>query len=77
MIQKKNHKLGDMRLSTEMNELLLEIASQLGFRKTDLARLLLMKSLKQLKGDIARHGLQNLEFQLTPFSSNGQNGTKS
>lgn len=61
---KKNYKLGDMRLSKEMNDLLNELAEVLGFRKTDLARFLLNRSLVILKADIKKHGIENLDFSI-------------
>lgn len=59
----KNHRLKDMRLSQEMDAELSEIAEALGMNKTDLARMLLNRGLRQLRADAQRAGgLNYLEF---------------
>lgn len=62
-----NHRLKDLRISKEMDELLTEVADKLGFKKTHLARILLNKSLNNLRHDIIKYGIDNLSFELKPI----------
>jgi predicted DNA-binding protein len=63
-IQRNNSKLSIM-LNTEQNLELNKIAEHLGISKSILVRLLLAKSISELK----RIGLTNLEFKLEQISS--------
>jgi predicted DNA-binding protein len=63
-IQRNNSKLSIM-LNTEQNNDLNQIAEHLGISKSILVRLLLSKSISELK----KIGLDNLEFKLEQISS--------
>lgn len=61
----KNHKLKDMRLTEDTDNLLTEASEKIGLKKTELARFLLNKSLKKLKADsIQAGGYDNLEITI-------------
>jgi hypothetical protein len=61
----KLNKIIKIRISSEMDLNINHIAETLGFKKVDLLRLLLSRSLKQLKADAIKvNGIQNLEFSL-------------
>lgn len=61
----KLNKIIMVRISSEMDSDIKSIADSLGFKKIDLIRLLLSRSLKQLRADAIKvNGLQNLEFSL-------------
>jgi len=58
----KNHKIS-LRISEEQDNLLDLQAEALGFGKSNLARLLLNKAMKQLQRDsISAKGYENLQF---------------
>jgi hypothetical protein len=52
----KNHQIKTLRISSETNSLLNEAAAKLDFKKPDLIRFLLNRSLQQLKSDSIRAG---------------------
>lgn len=55
--------LRNLRISNETDNLLDELSEHLEIRKTDLARMLLNKTLNQIKHDsIKAGGYENLEF---------------
>lgn len=61
----KNHIIKALRIDAEMASLLKESCKKLGFKQPDLIRLLLNRSLKQLKSDaIEAGGFSNLEFTI-------------
>lgn len=64
---KKNHILNNLRLDEGTDKLLSEIAESLDLSKTALARLLLNRSLKQLKADIIKAGgIDKITFEIRP-----------
>lgn len=59
------NKIIKVRISTEMDNELTRVSEEIGFTKINLIRLLISRSLKQLRADAAKvNGLQNLEFSL-------------
>jgi len=61
----KNHIIKTLRIDGDMDKLLNEATEQLGFKKPDLIRFLLNRSLQQLKSDSIRAGgFDKLEFTL-------------
>lgn len=53
-----------LRINKETDELLKEISDKVGFDKSALARMLLLKSLRKLKTDAIKFGWDNLEFTI-------------
>lgn len=61
----KNHTLKPIRITESTNNLIIEACEKLGFKKADLIRFLLNRSLKQLKSDsVKAGGYENLDFSL-------------
>jgi len=65
MAKKNSVVLKSMRISAEMNEILVEVAEELCIKKVDIVRLLLNRALMQLKYDSLRAGgYKNLDFAI-------------
>ena len=63
----KNKLLNNIRLSTETDKLLGELAEQLELSKSALARMLINRGLKQMKSDIIKAGgIDKLVFEIKP-----------
>lgn len=61
----KNHFIPKLRISKSMDDELTDAAMQLGFRKTDIIRFLLNRSLKHLREDVQKAGgYDNLTFSI-------------
>lgn len=66
-MSKKNHILNNLRLDEQSDKLLSEISESLDLSKSALARLLLNRSLKELKSAITLSGgLDKIVFQIKP-----------
>ena len=65
----ENHIIKSFRISKEVNDLLNEAYKELGFKKTDIVKFLLHRSLMQLKSDsIQAGGYDKLSITLKEVS---------